>query len=279
MRTDEWTFYNLWHPVYERPEENRAWIGAPEAFRPRDYKTAHTLARENEQDTAERTAEPLLMDAVGHPSVDLYRTPNGETIEKITLYTDYMDGIDLAEVQEVAQSMLAAMQALSQGPYSLADLHDMGHPYGYGDRKEPMSWERIRRPRAIPHMGRAAYAPGLRGRVSDYSVINLQSGNLLKSWRLTVLKWFGGVNILLRNSAYYAWFLGHGSVKMQAHGPWDVIVSRMLPALMTAWRRAAYRSWRAQMRRQAAEAAAMEGQFGMGATMTADREFDAGGFA
>jgi len=272
MRVAEWVFYDLLHPVYERPERDREWIAPPLAFRPQEYKTIHTTQ-------GERTAEPLHMDALGHPSVDLYRTPDGETIERISLKTNYMEGIDLSEVQSIAESMLTAMRDLSQGPYSLADLADMGHPYGYGERGEPVSWRRIRRPRPIPRMGPAAYTSTLRGRVSDYSVINEQTGDLVKSWRLTILKWFGGVNILLRNARYYAWFLAHGTYKMQAHGPWDVIVKRFLPSLMTAWRRAAYYSWRDRMRRLAAETAAMEGQFGVGPSITAEAEFEAGGFA
>jgi len=51
-----------------------------------------------------------------------------------------------------------------------------------------------------------------------------------------------------------AWFLAHGSVKMQAHGPWETVPRWFWPRLVTAWR--------AEARRASMRQRALEGQFG-----------------
>ena len=202
-------------------------------------------------ETETLVTEPLHMETIGYPSVDVYRTPDGDTLQKVLLRTRYMPEIELDEIEQIVADWYDLCRLMSEGPYSSEDLRRMGHPYGYGLRGSAPSWARLRRPRRLPSMGQAAYIPGLRGRVSDQSIVNLQSGTFRESWYTRILRWAGGVTVLIGNRAPYAWFLAHGTIKMQAHGPWSTVAHRVLPRMNTAWRRAAYRAWR---RRRAAEA-------------------------
>jgi hypothetical protein len=282
MRIDEWEFADRGHVVYDRPPAATRWPVPLPGFAPAPYRTEQARGHEGD------VIEPLQMDMGGHPSVDLYKAPGGDTIEKVALRTNYMPDIDTSEVEKIAEDMLNRMKDMSQGPYSLAMLAEMGHPYGFGEPgqrlpgggyqpAEPPSWERLSRPRKLPSMAEARR--GFRGRVPDQSIINVQSGNLLQRWSLRVLRWYGGLNLLFSNSAFYSWFLAHGTYKMQAHGPWGVVLERMLPQLHAAWRRAAYQAWRRVVQRQRAEIAAAEGQFGEGAVESLQEQAEAGGWS
>lgn len=269
MRVSEWEFADRNHPVYGRPEEAANWQFGPAGMRPLPY-------HEDEQGTV---TEDLRMEMEGHPSVDIYQAPSGSTIQSVQLHSKYSPEIDLKLVEAAAREWYEDLTRLSFGPYSLSDLREMGHPYGYGDKREPYTWERLHRPRAIPRMGAHLRSMGYRKGMPDRSVVNRQSGRFSESWNLRVLRWMGGVNVLFINSAPYSWFLAHGTYKMQAHGPWPYAATYHIGALMKAWRLAAYRAWREGVQRARNAEAAMQGQFGEEAQASADLEAEAGGFS
>lgn len=269
MRIDEWTFFDAAHPVHERPPEDTRWPVALPRMVPDEYLEVEG-----------QTVEPLHMDMEGYPSMDLYKGPGGWTIQKAELRTsqDIRD-VDLTEIERIAEEWLKHLRTMSLGPYSLKTLREMGHPYGYGERGEPPSWQRLRRPRTIPRaLGRQAMRPGFRHPAPDRAFVNLQSGDFYRAWRRLQLQWYGGINLLWINPTRQAWWLAHGTYKMQAHGPWATVAEELLPRLHAAWRRATYRAWRKQVQRLRQQAAALEGQFGTGAAEQTP-EAAAGGFS
>ena len=265
MRVAEWEFAEATHPVYERPPGATRWPAAPPGLVPDEYEERRgTLV------------EPLHMSMEGAPSVDLYQAPGGDTIQKIELRSQYTPDVDTSEVEQVAREWTDLLVRMSMGPYSLDDLREMGHPYGYGQPDDPRTsgWARLFRPRAMPSMRR--HTAGVRGSMPNRSIINLQSGELLGNWYVRILRWYGGLNILFGNRSEYAWFLAHGTRSMQAHGPWETVARRLLGRLHNVGRLTSYRGWQKAMRRTQAEQAAMVGQFGEAAL---DRSaHDAGGF-
>lgn len=272
MRIDEWEFADRTHPVYERPPADTRWpVGLPGQV-PAEYTQRW---RDLQQDPL--TVEPLQMDTVGYPSVDVYRTPAGRTIQKIILRSQYTQDIDVSGIERLAREWMHYMRFMSLGPYSLRLLRKMGHPYGYGKAGSAPSWERLGAPRRVPRMGRLAYIRGIRGRVSDRSLVNLQSGEFWRAWSWRLLRWHGGLTLLVLNPTPQAWWLAHGTYRMQAHGPWATVAKRMLPRMHAAWRLAAYHAWRRGVQRAKALQAALEGQFGE--DVDNDEAADAGGFS
>lgn len=265
MRVDEWAFAEATHPVYERPPGATRWPVAPPGLVPDEY-----------EDWQGTVVEPLRMSMEGYPSVDLYRAPGGDTIQKVELRSNYMPDVDTAEIEQLAREWNALLVTMSWGPYTLDDLRAMGHPYGYGQKTDPPTtgWGKLFQPRAIPRMPR--HVPGIRGSVPNRSIINIQSGAFQSSWYVRILRWYGGLNLLFGNSAMYAWFLAHGTRFMQAHGPWETVARRLLGRLHKVWRLTAYRAWQKAMERARTEQDAMVGQFGPSALDTSVR--DAGGF-
>jgi hypothetical protein len=268
MRVDEWTFENLDHPVYERGDEEQWPVPLP-----------GLVATPYREDSASgRVTEPLVMQMTNYPSVDLYRTPAGSTIQKVDLRSEYAAEADITPIERLANEWLRNLENMSLGPYSLAMLRNMGHPYGYGTGGPP-SWEKLRRPRRMPNIHRARRQPPMRQSVPDASIINYQTGAFWASWDAKVLRWYGGVSILFQNSRYYAWFLAHGTIKMQAHGPWAEVAARMLPGLFEAWRAACYQAWRRRQIEVTDRVAAIDQQFGVGAARALEAQAEAGGFA
>jgi len=251
--------------VYERGEEETRWPVPLPGMRAAPY-----IEEEWKGKPEELVTEPLELETIGYPSVDVYRAPSGDVIQKVILRTRYMRWIELDEIEQIIQDWYDLCRIMSLGPYTLKDLEELGHPYGWGERGSKPSWARLRFPRAIPAMGAAAHIRGLRGRVPDRSIVNIQSGAFYESWYTQLLPWYGGVTILIGNRTFYGWFLAHGTIYMQAHGPWETVARRLLPRMHTAWRRAAYRAWR---KKRAAEA-----QFGEGMMESQQAIYDAGGF-
>lgn len=268
MRVDEWEFADLTHPVYERePKEEKNWPVPLPGMVADDYRDREGL-----------TVEPLHMSMEGYPSTDLYKGASGDTVQLVHLKTkqDMLD-VDQTEIDQIAEEWLKHLRTMSLGPYSLKLLREMGHPYGFGKRGERPSWERLQRPRATPSMG-GQRNRGFRAPVPDRSIVNLQSGDMYRSWRRQKLQWYGGLNLLFLNPMHYAFYLAHGTYKMQAHGPWQAVAQELLPRLHEAWRRATFRAWRASMKRKRQEIAALEGQFGAGAAEPSPAA-EAGGFS
>lgn len=261
MTPIRWAFTDPSHPAYERPPDVERWPYALPGYTPQKYRSRQGM-----------TTEPLMMAEEGHPSVRLFQDETGATVQRVTLRTRYLQYMDLGRITELAREWHRLLAAMSLGPYSLEMLREMGHPYGYGATTTP-SWARLSQPRKRPSMGAAAYIKGLRGRVSDRSIINYQSGRLYESWsqRVTELPNGKGLALDFVAGTDYAWYLAHGTVSMQAHGPWKTVADRELPVLQQAWRAEATRAWQ----RAQAEADAMSGQFGQAQANT----FGAGGFA
>lgn len=274
MRTAEWVFLDAEHPVYQRPPEDRAWIDPLPGMVPSEYRL----------DPAGNVVEPLRMETAGYPSVDIHQSPNGATVQQVSLRSDqYAQDADMEELEQLGRSWLAALKELCLGPYSRRDLRAMQHPYGYGRPgarvggqyipAEPVSWARLKRPRRIPSM---------RAGVPDRSFINLdpdEGGALRDSLSFRLLRWFGGVNLLFVAPVRYAIYLAHGTVKMQAHGPWETVARLFTGAVHEAWRRATYRAWRRKQDELRREVQALEGQFGAEALAQQAAEFEAGGFS
>ncbi len=265
MRVEEWLFLERTHPVYERPPEAERWPVPLPGLEAAEYREEAVAGEEQPV-----VVEPLRMEMVGYRSVTIYRTPGGQTIQKVVLRSRYARFMDLSEIERIAREWFARLMQMSLGPYTLKELRRMGHPYGYGPRGSRPSWHRLLQPRCIPRMGRAAYIAGWRGRVPDRSIINIQTGNLFRSWYYRILPWHGGVTIIWGNRAEYAWYLVHGTAKMQAHGPWETVARRLLPRLHAAWRRAAQAAWR-RLRAQ-------EAQFSADAVAAQRLHAEAGGF-
>jgi len=282
MRSEEWVFADRTHPVYQRgPDEDR-WIAPMPGMTPARYSVWETPASGRNQLLE---AEPLRMEMEGFPSTTLYRAESGDTLQKVTLRSDKAPDIELRALECFAEDWLKHLRSMSLGGYSQRMLRAMQHPYGFGvpaagkRAAEPVSWERLTRPRRIPPMGRQAYRPRMRGRVADHAIVNLQSGAFWLSWYLRVLRWYGGVTLLFGNRAAYSWFLAHGTTKMQAHGPWETVARRLLPGLFQLWRTLAQQAWRKGLARAENEVAAVEGQFGEGAAMAPAVAAEIGGFS
>ncbi len=277
MRVQEWEFADATHPVYERPPGATQWPDPLPGMLPSQYDDSPARGTDR---------EPLQMGTEGFPSAEVYQAPGGDTIQKVALNTKYADDIDITEIEQLGREWIGLMRRMSMGPHSADDLREMGYPYGYGkpaDTKggytpaEPASWDRLSRPRQIPSMGAHRRVRGARGSVPNRSIINTQSGGLVANWYFRLMRWYGGVTMLFGNRAFQSWFLAHGTIKMQAHGPWAIVAQRLLPKLHKAWRLAAYRAWRRQMQRAQTEQLALVGQFG-GAALEPNREYEAGGF-
>lgn len=270
MNVREWVFYQKDHPVYERPQADTRWIAPLAGFKPRAY----TPPRPPGAPAPYPTAEPLRMDMVGHPSVNLTMSGQGNTVLTMHLRSAYASQIDLTQIKALARDCWMAMKRLSHGPYSLKDLRKMGHPYGFGATTTP-SWQRLNNPRAIPSFS-IGQRRGARAAVPNGAVINRQSGLLERSWHYSVMPWAEGVNVVFWNTAKskegaaYPWFLAHGTVKMQPHGPWASVTEELLPDIQNAWRQGARD---ASMRQRA-----IDRQFGEDATDASFANYEAGGF-
>lgn len=262
MNVAEWEF-PPWHPVVlDRPREDTRWIAPLPYMRPRAYTPYEPPGSHRGQ----QITEPLRMDMVGHPSVDIHQTANGSTVQTVRLYSSYAHYIDLARIRVLAKQWYESLRRLSLGPYSLQDLAEMGHPYGY-DGADP--WRRLRNGRTIPRFS-AGQRHGARRLLPNRAVVNLQSGDFERAWRYSVLPFSGGLTINFWNETLYSWFLAHGTIRMQAHGPWAYVANEMLPEVQEAWRLGAMAAAR-QVR-------AMEEQFGTEAVAGGSDFFDAGGW-
>jgi hypothetical protein len=210
----------------------------------------------------------------GYPSVDIHMSASGNVTQTVRLHSEYARDIDLATVRHLAAQWYAALRRLSEGPLTRRDLRRMGHPYGYGDTPV-VSWGRLRNPRAIPgYQGR--YRAGSRGMVTNRAVINSPTGRFRDAWRMSVTIQDGGAQLNFWNEARsdrganYPWFLAHGTVKMQAHGPWEEVARQLLPEVHSAWRAGASQAAR--------ERRALVSQMGDEGVARQEADFEQGGF-
>jgi len=271
MRLQEWQFLEE-HPIYEREWQETRWPAALPGMRPRAYLPYVPPGRTMPM---AGVREPLLMEMVGHPSVDIHQAASGNTVQTVHLQSIYAPYIRLDRMRDFARRWVEALRRLSRGPYSQKDLREMGHPYGFGVPGSKASWVRLGTPRVIPSFP-VGTRRGARAAVPNRAVINLQSGDFESHWRWSVLRWGEGITLNFWNEAKskegapYPWFLSHGTVKMQAHGPWPYVAEELLPQVQNDWRQGAAEAARAL--------AAAEGQFGEEPVAKTEQDFEAGGF-
>lgn len=287
MRIQEWEFIEERrigeqvlppHPVYAgRAAGETRWPVPLSQMHPRAY----TPPQPPGAPVPRPTREPLLMEMLGHPSVDIHVSPEGHTVQTVRLASQYTQNIRIDQIERLAYQWHSALQRLSRGPLTSDDLREMGHPYGYQHARTAKGYVKptfgtLRKPRTIPgYVGR--YRTGARGFVGNRAVINIQSGKLERSWRYSVLRWSGGITLNFWNTAKtergvnYPWFLAHGTIFMQAHGPWPFVAEQLLPQIQDEWRQGAA---------DAARSADLdEGLYGAAAVAAQDRIAEAGGFS
>ena len=250
MRLQEWEFIQS-HPVYQRPPEDSRWAFGLPGLRPRAY-VPH---RPPGAAMPETLTEPLRMDVVGHPSVDLHLTAAGNTVQTIRLHSKHAGGMDLSRIGQLARQMWEAYKRLSRGPYTQRDLRMMGHPYGYEHNRTAAgyvqaAWSTLRNPRKIPGFV-GAYRTGPRGFVGNRAVVNSQTGEFERAWRWNMVPSGDGLLLNFWNErksetgAPISWFLAHGTIFMQAHGPWQEVLDQMLPLIQAEWHKQAVDAARA----------------------------------
>lgn len=255
MDTTYWTYLNEQHPVYDRPAAVQSWRFAPAGLTPAEYEAPDDPLDVTESGQPFPQSERLSMGFEGLPSLEWRQGPSGNTILTLRLSSQWVGAMDLSALVDLGRAMHEEFKAHSHGPYSLMDLEAMGHPYGYGEPDEPLTWEKLTRPRKVPRYadtiaGRRSigHVRGIRGSVGTMSVVNMQTGDFSRAWRWSYSVGAGGVTMSWWNErksdrgAPVAWFLAHGTVKMQAHGPWEVVPRRWWPALVNEWRQAAARA-------------------------------------
>jgi hypothetical protein len=228
-----WEFAERTHPVYERPPAATRWPVPLEGTRAAGYVPWMVSERVP-------TREPLMLTVLGHPSVTIHRQgTDGPTVQTVRLRTSnmqYLQPGDLEPLRRVAAEWYRTMVSLSRGPYNRKMLEEMGHPYGYPGAGRP-TWGRLGKPRGYGRLFKVGWAMrGVKGFVPPLSVINLDTGNLAEAWYWETEMLPDGVEVRFGNAMPYAFYLAHGTVKMRAHGPWQEVAERLLPALQSAWR-------------------------------------------
>lgn len=185
-----------------------------------------------------------ITSVANQPSMKLERLPDGgiaTVIERKLRFPNLLDEKDLQGIRRWVERAVQQMVNQSQGPLSRRQLAKMGHPYGRNAKG-------LMRGR----LGRIGRVAGVRGSVSNLSVVNRQSGALARSWGAETQLRPSGVRISLINAAAYAQYLGMGTVRMQAHGPFSSVPTSMMAQLNSEWQKAV----RAAYRRKAIEAQA-----------------------
>lgn len=233
-------------PVYRRPVGAGAFpVGlAPvrRAVAAQGHKRAGaTMATPYIMHGGGKVAERLQLETIGFTDLRIYqKSGTGNTVISIHKPGTNMDGLrtaDLAQIERVGRDMLAMFKALSNGPYSLKRLRQEGHPYGYSE-----SWAKgnpFFRARKVPRYLRGVASIGhpkkVKGSVPTLSVVNRQSGVFERSWRWNYT--FGATGLYLNfwNEAPHAWFLAHGTQRMQPHGPFNYVPVMFMPQIEAAW--------------------------------------------
>ena len=253
MDTAYWTYLDDRHPMYDRPSDARRWEFAQRGLRPAEYDVP-----DGDPPAYTRSGAPypqgedLSMGFDTLPSLRWRQGPGGNTILTFSLRSAHIADMDLSAVVEAARSMWLDFKAHSRGPYSRHDLRALNHPYGYGTPDEPPTWEKLTRPRKVPRYGETllgrrsiGHVKGIRGSVPTMSVVNRTTGEFEGAWRWSYAVRGDGLTLTFWNErrsergAPIAWFLAHGTVKMQAHGPWEVVPRAHWGAIVGAWSAAA----------------------------------------
>lgn len=281
--TGLWTFADITHPVYTRPEDATSWEFGDKRFRAPEYVTPPT---QTDRPVKEQfpTSERLGMEMIGAPSVTVYQhETSANTIQMVRLNTRYMDEVNLDAIRPLVRQWWELLREMSTGTVTTKDLRKAENPYGYGPTPSEIrkmmrkgkpppaerTWELLKHPRKLPAQGRRHFR-GIRGSVANRDIINRQSGTLYDRWNHTIVRRDDGITLLFYNTAKsesgapYPWFLFHGTIYMQAHGPWGVVAQRLLGKLHAAW----IRECREAQKRDVRRAQALEVFAGANAMMT-----------
>lgn len=187
--------------------------------------------------------EQQVLTVVGRPSVRVLREAGGGAIVSIRRNVSNMAALkqaDLAFVESYAKDVLAHLVLLSRGPLTKKELRRLGYPYGFNK-----SWgkgDKVMDPRKVPRRGGIANPRGVRGSVPTLSVVNKQSGKFEKSWSFEINRDDTGFEVRFINSAPWAWYLAHGTLKMQPHGPFTYSALLYLRSLDVQLQRAIARA-------------------------------------
>ncbi len=214
----------------------------PERARKRDGDGS-TRASDYQLQFDGRVIEPARLSVVGRPSIEVRQRGDGATEVVLRRNIASMESLteeDSAFIQKWGEAVLNQLQAMSRGSYSLALLRRLGHPYGFGAAPgKPLS----RSARPVPRRGAGrtlGNVRGMRGAVPTLSVINSQAGRLQRSWQWSMTRDASGFSLSFVNTAPHAWFLAHGTTKMQPHGPFTYAVMGRLSVLDADIGRAIY---------------------------------------
>lgn len=156
---------------------------------------------------------------------------------------------DLEPIRKIMGKVKQDAQNLSLGPLTLKILARMGHPYGFD--------KGTGRARKLPV--RIGHVKGIKGYVTNLAIINIQTGDLHSSWSIEVEKVGDVVECRLINTVEYAWYLAHGTDKMQAHGPWVMAYINNWSRINEAWTEVWKKAGRKATETRIGEAASLTG--------------------
>jgi hypothetical protein len=176
-------------------------------------------------DLNQEVGDPV--DVFNMPSVKLQSTGDGGVEVKMQLNTRYAEQLpdEPEELKAVVDDIVKQARVMSRGPFTLARLRALGHPYGRdadGPRKTPKGLRHIK---------------GRRGAVPDLTVVNQQSGDLARSWKSEVTRSGRGIRLTVANMAQHAAYVALGTRRMQAHFPLPYLLVKNQSAIRSAWQK------------------------------------------
>jgi hypothetical protein len=180
------------------------------------------------------TSFPPTLPSGGAPAMSVARTNGGGVITSIrrrSEWTEFLTDADMAGLLKITDQILREAEALSRGTLTLADLVAKGHPYGRGARS------------GGGRRGGLGRLQGARAGVSNLAVINQQSGELARSWKIELHRSKDGIEISLINTAPYSPYLALGSKTMKAHGPFTTAPARFMAQLNQEWLSVTRAAW------------------------------------
>jgi hypothetical protein len=251
-----WAFARMGHEVYTRPADVDRW----EFGRKGSIMSPYIQDVDEEGQRQYPATEFLYTEMAGTPSVRTYQTADTHnTVQSVNLHSKFAALLDLDPIRALATRWFELLKSMSMGPLTTGDLRRLNHPYGYGAGTTLRGWERLKHPNKVPTQPKRQFK-GVRGSVANLDIVNYNTGKFYRGWRMGVLPNAGGVTLNFWNEAKaaksgapYPWFLFHGSIYSQAHGPWNRVARELLPAVMRVWRQVTFQAYR----RAIAEKAAM----------------------
>jgi len=256
-----WDYADMTHPFYTTME-GAAVVGEPlrDTYPDSLAGTRKPDMQASPISTPSQTKfrEPLQLAIETMPSAGIWqKDSSGNTVMSIRRRSRFMKMVEYANldgIRQTAQKMFDWLQGMSVGPYTMKLLRKMGHPYGLGkvvpSRYKGKTLGNVSRYRTARLTGKPQPNLPTQSKVPDMTVINVQSGKLLRSWRFSVTLDATGLSVNFWNTAKsergapYPWFLVHGTTKMQPHGPWAHVAKQFEQELNMAWLAVTNVAWR-----------------------------------